>query len=69
LEVQNPSVAAFRRTYQGESVIAIHNLSDSSQTTSFAIKSGLKDLLTNGELISESRTLELAPFQSYWLKA
>jgi maltose alpha-D-glucosyltransferase/alpha-amylase len=68
LEVQNPSVAAFRRTYQGESVIAIHNLSDSSQTTSFAIKSGLKDLLTNGELISESGTLELAPFQSSWLK-
>ncbi len=69
VDFHNPSVAAFRRKYQGESVLAIHNLSDSAQTISLEIKKPanmLTDLLTNKTF--DLHTIELAPYQFLWLK-
>lgn len=69
VDFQNPHVAAFRRTYQRESTIAIHNLSDSSQSLSLKTKKSanmLTDLLTKKSI--DFTKVELAPYQFLWLK-
>jgi maltose alpha-D-glucosyltransferase/alpha-amylase len=69
IDLQNPSIAAFKRIYQGESVIAIHNLSDAPQTFPFNTKkpaNSLTDLLS--KQIFDAKTIELASYQFLWLK-
>jgi len=69
MDLQNPSIAAFQRTYQGESVIALHNLSDTHQKVSIEIKkpaNSLTDLLTDKQL--NRGELNLAPYEFLWLR-
>ena len=73
LDCQNDKVAVFQRTYDGETILAIHNLSDEEQSVSLKIKKTAKsptDLLTQKELLSGegSSNVELAPYQYLWLK-
>jgi maltose alpha-D-glucosyltransferase/alpha-amylase len=73
VDIQNDSLAIFRRTYSNESVLAVHNLSDTSQSLSLNIKktaSTLADLLHQNEfsIQNDKLTLELAPYQFLWLK-
>ncbi len=67
VDLQNHHVAAFKRSYQGEVVIAINNLSDSSQTISMETKKSTKlvDLLTKKSF--DLQNIELAPYQFLWL--
>jgi maltose alpha-D-glucosyltransferase / alpha-amylase len=70
LDVQNLSIAAFQRMYQGKSLRIIHNLSDASQTISLEIKkpvNSLTDLLTNKTF--DAQRIVLAPYQFFWLNA
>ena len=65
----NPHIAAYKRTYHGESVIALHNLSDSKQSLFWEIKKSanpLTDLLTVQNF--KANSFELAPYQFLWLK-
>ncbi|MGE5461971.1 MAG: maltose alpha-D-glucosyltransferase [Syntrophothermus sp.] len=73
VDVQNGSLAIFRRTDSDEAVLAVHNLSDSPQSFSMEIKKPagtLTDLLTQKEFsLQDGRlTLELAPYQFMWLQ-
>ncbi len=71
LDLQNDRVAAFKRTYQSESIVVIHNLSDASQDISFEIKKparNLTDLLTGKEFGNGPIDLQLTPHQFLWLK-
>ena len=73
VDIQNDSLAIFRRTYSNESVLAVHNLSDTSQSLSLNIKrsaSTLADLLHQNEfsIQNDKLALELAPYQFLWLK-
>ena len=73
MDVENASIAALRRTHEGESILALHNLSDRHQTISLPIKkpvSSMTDLLTQKEFAASDGTLEikLEPYQYVWLK-
>lgn len=72
LDCEVPQIAAYRRWYQGESIVAIHNLDYSPQQVSFALdQTGpLSDLLTNRRFPLDDRTLdlELLPYEYLWLK-
>jgi maltose alpha-D-glucosyltransferase / alpha-amylase len=73
VDSRNEHIAAFERSYQGRTILAVHNLSDSLQTTSLDIKktaTKVNDLLTNTEygLTSSSLEFTLAPFQYLWLE-
>jgi maltose alpha-D-glucosyltransferase/alpha-amylase len=67
LEFQNPGIAAFKRTYHGRSVIAIHNLSVLAQTISYPIQAATRNILTDQKLLSEQGILQFAPFQFFWI--
>jgi maltose alpha-D-glucosyltransferase/alpha-amylase len=69
LDLQNTSIAAFRRSYEGRSVTAIHNLSAARQTVSSQIKkpaNRLTDLLTNKQF--NGQDIDLAPYEFLWLQ-
>ncbi len=68
LDLENESIAAFQRIYHGETILAIHNLSDSQQRIAITIKKPgtLIDLLTGEEF--EDMEIELEPYQYLWLK-
>src|SRR5687768_17025555 len=73
IDCQNDQVAVFQRTYEGETILAIHNLSDVEQTVHFKIKASAKsltDLLSKKEFSSNNGgiNLNLAPYQYLWLK-
>jgi maltose alpha-D-glucosyltransferase/alpha-amylase len=73
IDMAKASVAAFQRTYQGESILALHNLSSTTQTISHLIQKPLismSDLLTEQEFLPLNDTIdiELAPYQYLWLK-
>jgi maltose alpha-D-glucosyltransferase/alpha-amylase len=73
VDVGNESIALLQRTYQGETILAVHNVSDLGQQITMPIKGGvtsLMDLLTGKELPSARETLEieLEPYQYLWLK-
>jgi hypothetical protein len=73
VDVRNDAIAAFRRTYQGESILAIHNLSEAKQKLSLPIKKPVKeltDLLTQKQFspVKENLEIELLPYQYVWLK-
>jgi len=71
-DVQNQAIAAFQRIYNGETILAIHNLSAAKQKISCEIKKPvtfMTDLLTQNEFALRNRTLEieLMPYQYLWL--
>jgi maltose alpha-D-glucosyltransferase/alpha-amylase len=69
IDLKNSHVAAFQRTYENQTILALHNLSDSPQTVSVETKKSantLTDLLTKKSF--EPGNLELAPLQFLWLQ-
>jgi len=73
LDCQNDQIAGFQRTYEGEQILTIHNLSDVRQKIPLKIKRSaqlLTDLLTQKEFSfdNEGFDLELTPYQYLWLK-
>ena len=67
--VDNQSIAAFERAYEDGSILAVHNLSDASQTITLENKKSaieLTDLLTNKSFHLQS--VDLEPYQFLWLK-
>lgn len=71
LDCGNDRIAAYRRTFRGETIFAVHNLSDGSRSARFEFQeaSGLSDLLTG--LRIEPRNgmfeFELRPHEYRWL--
>jgi maltose alpha-D-glucosyltransferase/alpha-amylase len=70
---ENEQIAAFQRTLQGGSMLAIHNLSGGKQTILLPIKkpvTSMTDLLTGQEIFAsdEQVEIELEPYQYFWLK-
>ena len=73
IDCNNDSVAAYRRTYEDETILVFQNLSDKAQKISYKPKRPLKvraDLLTQREYPSEKGrvVLKLEPYQYLWLK-
>ena len=72
LDGQDSAIAAFQRTYQEETILAVHNLSDTRQRISYPIKkpvTRMTDLLTGQEFITDGKfEVELAPYQYLWLR-
>jgi maltose alpha-D-glucosyltransferase/alpha-amylase len=66
---ENPSLAIYRREYQGETLLAIHNLSDTSQTLSLPQEHRFVyvNLLRNQAQKIDSQ-LTLPPYAYLWLK-
>jgi len=73
IDCKNSAVAAFHRTYQHESILTIHNLSDRSQKIVCPLKKSvhsMTDLLTQQQfaLTNHNLEIELMPYQYLWLK-
>jgi maltose alpha-D-glucosyltransferase/alpha-amylase len=73
MDVSNSHIAAFKRTYRDESILAIHNLGNTTQTVSVETKKSvitLTDLLSGKEFPSNAGyvEVELAPYQFRWLR-
>jgi maltose alpha-D-glucosyltransferase/alpha-amylase len=73
LTLEKENIAAFQRTYLDETLLAIHNLSDTKQEISFRTKKPVKsmtDLLAQQEyfLVKDKFEIELMPYQYLWLK-
>ena len=73
IDCKNESIAAYRRSFEGETILVLQNLSDQSQKFSYNTGRSHKvqtDLLTNKEYGSEKGkiSLELNPYQYLWLK-
>jgi glycosidase len=69
VETDNPSLAAYTRTYQGETLLIINNLSDQEQMVSLPAEHQTwnKDLLSNSQP-QMSASLTLQPYAYLWLK-
>jgi glycosidase len=73
IDAQNNALAVFRRSYENETILVLHNLSDTKQRISYPIKksvSAMTDLLTQREFVPANQRLdiELAPYEYLWLK-
>ena len=73
LDFENEQVAAFRRMYHGEAILAIHNLSGREHRVWLPIEksvTSMTDLLTGREFlpVNEAMEIELSPYQYLWLK-
>jgi maltose alpha-D-glucosyltransferase/alpha-amylase len=73
IDCENDSVAAYRRTFEEETILVFQNLSDRPQKISYIPKRSARlrvDLLTQKEYVSQGGevSLELAPYQYLWLK-
>ncbi|PWB70745.1 MAG: hypothetical protein C3F07_15840, partial [Anaerolineales bacterium] len=73
IDCNNNKVAAYRRTYQDETILVFHNLSDTEQQVSYKTKRPIRvrtDLLTQWEFRSKDGmvNLKLKPYQYLWLK-
>ena len=73
IDCQNDQVAVFQRTYEGETILAINNLSDLEQTIHLKTRmsaNSLTDILSKKEFSSNNGgiDLNLAPYQYLWLK-
>jgi maltose alpha-D-glucosyltransferase/alpha-amylase len=73
LDLENTHLAAFQRTYQGETILAIHNLSNQEQRIMMPMKNpvpSMTDLLTKKEFYPANEALEikLEPYQYLWLE-
>jgi maltose alpha-D-glucosyltransferase/alpha-amylase len=72
VDCNNDSITAYRRTYEGQTVLVFQNLSDMGQKVSYETKRPVKvrtDLLTQKIYVSRDGrvNLELAPYQYLWL--
>ncbi|MGB8983197.1 MAG: alpha-glucosidase C-terminal domain-containing protein, partial [Anaerolineales bacterium] len=73
IDVRNDAIAAFQRTHNGETILAVHNLSDARQKVSLPLKKPVKsltDLLTQKQFMpaKENLEIELLPYEYLWLK-
>jgi maltose alpha-D-glucosyltransferase/alpha-amylase len=73
LDLENTHLAAFQRTYQGETILAIHNLNNQEQRIMMPMKNpvpSMTDLLTKKEFYPANEALEikLEPYQYLWLE-
>jgi maltose alpha-D-glucosyltransferase/alpha-amylase len=73
LDIANESIAAFQKTYEDETILAIHNLSNENQKITYAIKkpvNSLTDLLTQKQfaLVNGNFEIMLMPYEYLWLK-
>jgi maltose alpha-D-glucosyltransferase/alpha-amylase len=73
IEFENHRIAGLQRTFQGETILAIHNISDSEQHLVLKTKEpvqSLTDLLSGVSFVSNQGEVEfvLAPYQYLWLK-
>jgi maltose alpha-D-glucosyltransferase/alpha-amylase len=69
LDLENHSVAAFRRRQDSSEVLCLHNLSDSAQTITIRQDAPSRDLLS-GETVTADKMaqgIELWPYQYMWL--
>jgi len=69
----NPAILAFYRSAQQETILAVHNLSDSRQVAAISCPPGSRfDNLFGGERLEAGLKgilqLELKPYQYLWLK-
>jgi maltose alpha-D-glucosyltransferase/alpha-amylase len=68
VDLPNEHIAAFERSYRGRSILAIHNLSDTSQSISLESKRPAAfrtDLLTNKTF--DLQNIQLASYEFVWL--
>lgn len=73
INCNNDQIAAYRRTYNGETILVFQNLGDQTQNISYKPKRSMKirtDLLTKMEFTSiHGRVdMQLEPYQYLWLK-
>lgn len=73
IDCDNNQIAAYRRTYNGETILVFQNLGDQTQNISYKPKRSMKirtDLLTKMEFTSiHGRVdMQLEPYQYLWLK-
>jgi maltose alpha-D-glucosyltransferase/alpha-amylase len=73
IDVQNNALAVFQRSYEDETLLVLHNLSDTKQRISYPIKksvTAMTDLLTQREFVpaNERFDIELAPYEYLWLR-
>jgi maltose alpha-D-glucosyltransferase/alpha-amylase len=73
IDFQNNAVAVFQRSYNNETILAVHSLSDTKQRILYPIKKSVRamtDLLTEEEFVprKEHLEIELGPYQYLWLK-
>jgi maltose alpha-D-glucosyltransferase/alpha-amylase len=73
IDCENDSIAAYRRTFEEETILVFQNLSDAPQKISYEPKRSAKvrtDLLTQKQYKTKNRrvSLDLAPYQYLWLK-
>lgn len=69
VETNNPSLAVYKREYQGETLLIVNNLTGGSQTASFASahEAEYVDLLSDTEHRIET-SLTLEPYAHLWLR-
>jgi hypothetical protein len=68
VELPNPQIAAFKRSYHDKFVLALHNLSGSTQAISLPsekFSKAMTDVLTSKSY--DPLAFELAPYQFVWL--
>ncbi len=72
LDQANPEIAAFRRTWREERILAVHNLSENEETLRLDLPEAqsLRDLLSGQVVGKRSRQfeVELSPHQYLWLE-
>lgn len=73
VDFANEKIAGFRRTFKGESILAIHNLSDSEQRIVLDTRETLRsltDLRSQRVFVPNKEDIELrlAPYQYLWLE-
>ncbi len=73
MDFQNDKIAASQRTYEDETILAIHNLSDANQKVPYEVKGSvtlMTDLLTQKVFIPVNGNIdiELSPYECLWLK-
>ena len=73
IDLANKHIAGFQRTYQDETIFAIHNLTDTKQPISLLVNkpmTSMTDLLTEKRfnLRNANIEIELEPYQYLWLK-
>ncbi len=73
LDVGNYHIAAYYRLYENQNILAVHNLSSSTQACSLQMDhdAALHDLLSGASFASDRGKLQLTldPFQYLWLQA
>lgn len=73
LQIENKSIAAYRRSFEEDTILVFQNLSDKKQKISYKPKRSPKvriDLLSQKEYFVQDGkvSIELAPYQYLWLK-